>query len=449
MSSKRLEQIKSARSLNDLLEVVSDIAYEFKNSSVIVQRIIKSLSASTSSTIQRRAGKSAPSVTMDRRPPRDETNKTKLATPVARKAGVKADSEFVQDELVMDMRDENITKPTNAVTDDRYIPPKVADLQKHIAVIHKMYDNAVALDAVEAMLKQTFAGNKKAAAALANIAALKEDHDNTLDDAFEALNVVAEKHLPPKLSSFIDKIEGHLVKIVPGGSYNNMQRQTYVVPDPEDNSLMHFCEYRSFQHFKDKSGVVYPLYHFIVTGVINEQGMMTMHVNCFPDFKRPGKYPLGQEVKTVEAAVKRIDLLLTHNNFAVNHLKQPLPFDTDRAKSMGLTTVPGVVAALVKNDDLFITHNPDMTEAAKLKMVKTILGLLSAVIGINKQGKFANHQLFTYKPIVSKNMYKFSLVPNADKNDLHFSLQQFEEAAAVLGLKTDKQKAAFRFALQN
>lgn len=433
-SSKRLDQIKSARSLNDLLEVVSDIAYEYKNSAAVVKRVVAGLNTSTSAIQRRPSAKSAPAKAAPKKP--------------ARAAQV-VDTQFDDDEgnITMDMRDQG-KAPHSGAKLSNYVPPKGSELQKHVAVINRLHDNARELSSVEAMLKQSFAGNKNLAATLKQVAALKADVIQTVGDAFEALNAIAEKHLPDALSKFIDKVEEHLVKTVPGKSYKDMERQTYVVPDPENKNGLHFCEYRTLTNFKDKSGATYDMYTFVVTGVVDPQGQIKFHVNCFPDFKRPGRYPLGAEVRDANAANKRIDMLLSHNGFVINHAKQPLPFDADRAGNIGLNTIKGVTDVAVKDDDLLVSYIPTISASAKEKMITDILARLSLVVGLNRAGKISNSKVFTRVDDTRKHVLKFSLSPNVDKNEMHFSLQQLDELASALNL-TDKQKTAFRFALQN
>jgi len=461
MPSKRTDQIKAARSLNDLAEIVSDIAYEFKNSHAIVKRIIGSLS-STSAAPKKVAPKVAP----------------KPAAAPARRAQKDED----EDNMVLDSRADltSETPDTGGVKDSGYVAPKASDLMTHVSTISRMYDEVRDLNSIEALVKQSYEGSKGKPPLLDKIRALKNEVNNTLGDAFEALADVSEKHVPKRLTHFVDKLTEHLIKTVKAmvkvadkdrSAYSKLDHQSYVVPDPDSKNVMHFCEYISFENFRDESGAVYDQYFFVVTGVITEDGVMKFFLNSFPDFKRPGRYPLGAEVKTVEAASKRVNMLLAHNNFATHQRKQPLPFGEDRAKAM-MGRIPGVVNTVVKDDDMVVSYNPKLSAADKMKMATAIRARLFAVVGLPKPtgrvyltptgntrrnkagdpekvyGKADNSKVFVCEDDVGNSTLSFSLVPNADKSELHFSLQQMEEAAHALGLK-DKQKTAFRFALQS
>jgi hypothetical protein len=384
--SKRLDKIKAARSINEILEVVSDIAYEFKNSSAVVSRIVSSLSAS----------------------------------------------------LVMDVRD---TKPSKQV-DTEFKAPKLADLKKHVDVVHKMYDNVLELDAAEAMIKQSFAGNKKLPAALAAIKDLKRDIDDSINDAFDALGAIAAKHVPTKLSKLVDSLTSHIIDVLPTKTYKNVFRQLYVIPDPTSSGIFHFCDYIGIEGLKNDQGFTYDQYYVVVTGVVQKNGVMTFHVNGLPDFKAPGRYPLGKEVLDIAAAKKHVNLLLDHNNFVTDFEKKPMPIDTERAAGAGFTNIKGVDSVKVVDDELLVILKPDATERQIKSLELDVRARLNSVVGARK-----NDTVFQSKLVRngSRRALKFILVPNVGRK-MDVSLQKLDEVSELMNL-TDKQKAALRFAL--
>lgn len=391
MASKRLEQIKKARSLNDVMSVIDDIAFELKNSQAIVGRLIGSLSA----------------------------------------------------EISFDTRN---TRPRTKVADTKFVAPKAAELQKHIDVVNKLYANVLELDAAEAMVKQAFAGNKKQPAALKAIAELKASVDGSINDAFDALQEIANKHLPSNMTKFVDDLTSYIIDSLDAKTYKDIFRQVYVTYDPEDKTLLHFSQYIGVEALKTVTGFTFDQYYIVVTGVIDKEGRMTYYVNSFPDFKVPGKYPLGKETPTVDSAKKRVSLLLSHNDFAVTGDKLPMPIDDDRAKNSGLTSIKGVEKATVLNDELIVTLAPTVTsETTAQKILLDIMARLNAIAGTARSSK-----IFTYKlsKVKGKRTIKFILVPNVDKSTKHLNLDKLDEAAHLLNL-TDTQKKAMRFALQS
>lgn len=389
MASKRLEKIKKARSLNDVLDVIQEISFEFKNSQAVVGRLIGSLSA----------------------------------------------------EISFDARGK---RPRAKVIDEKFVAPKAAELQKHTAVIEKLYQNVVELDAAEAMVKQAFAGNKKMPAALKAIRELKADVDNSINDAFDALQEIANKHLPSTMTKFVDGVTSYLLDALDTKTYKDIFRQVYVTFDPEDKDLLHFAEYIGLEGLKTSSGYAFDQYYVVVTGVINKQGVITYYVNSFPDFKVPGKYPLGKEVGTPEAAIKQVSLLLAHNDFAVTNDKLPMPIDDSQAKNTGLTTIKGIQKVSVVDDELIISLDASVTtDKAVNKIVMDVMARLNMILNSR-----ASKNIFTYKvsTVKGKKTIKFILVPNTDKSTKNMNLEKLEEVSELLNL-SDQQKKALRFAL--
>lgn len=395
MQNKRLEKIKSARSLNDILSVISDIEFEFRNSKVVVDKLVASLST----------------------------------------------------EIQIDHRDGS-RKTRKVVKDEKFVAPNVKTLQKHVGVLTKLYDNTLELDAAEAMIKQAYAGNKKQPAALAAVKALRIDVENSIDDAFAALSEIGTKHLPTEMQTLVDKITANIVKTVSPDSYKDIKRLVYVVPDPAEANMFQFCEYIGLEELQNSEGFKYDMYYIVVTGVINNEGEATYYVNSLPDFKIPGKYPKGAAVENVREAEKRVALLLAHNNFILALDKLPLPLDTQRAKNTGITNIKGVVSATVKNDELTVLLDPSITtHAAVQKIVLELLARLNGVVGARKGSK-----AFIYKEgtIKGAKAIRFALVPDVEnvKAARPINVARLNEVAEILSLN-DKQRDALRFALQS
>lgn len=389
MSSKRLEQIQKARSLNDVLTVLSDIEFELKNSQAVVGKLISSFSA----------------------------------------------------EISFD------TRSKRPRTVEKFVAPKVAELKKHTDVINKLYNNVVELDAAEAMVKQAFAGNKKQPAALNAIAALKSEVDNSLNDAFDALQEIANKHLPKAMTRFVDDITAHLLNVLNPKSFKDITHQVFVTFDEENKALLHFSQYIGVESLKTTSGFTFDQYYFVVTGVMDTKtSSITYYLNSFPDFKVPGKYPLGREVSTLKDAQSRVDLLLAHNDFLVISDKLALPFDGSRVKNSGLHTIKGVEKTEVLNDEVVVyVADTVRTDSMTQNIILEVMARLNSIVGAG-----SSKTLFTYKSTTSKGrrVIKFILTPRVGKIDKHVNLEKLEEAAVILNL-TPTQKKALRFALQH
>lgn len=393
--TQRLERIKNARSLNDILTIVDEIAYEFKNSAAIVNKLIASLASGTGGMIK-----------FDNR------------------------------------RGENEVPQAG---DAKYVVPPLRELKAHIDVLDRFYDNMVELDAAEALVKQAFAGQKKQPEALRAIKELRLEVDEKLNDAYQSLNELTRKHIPKGVERQFEALKGYLITVLPVNSYDDMTAMYYVVPDKTDKSIMQFCCYLGLDGLKNREGYRYDLYYFVLTGVVQNTGALEFYLNSLPNFILPGRFPLGKQIRDTNAMKQHVDMLLSHNDFVATHEKLPLPFDQERANKAGFTTLKHVESVHVADDTFTVVFTPDISTRAKAKpVVLNIMARLNSILGENKTAKIFQPE---YIKRGGKPAVKFILTPNLDRR-AGFSLQKLEEVSELFNL-TENQQAALRFALQN
>jgi hypothetical protein len=388
MPSKRIEKIKNARSINDVLDVVKEIAYEFKNSSAIVKKLVVSLS----------------------------------------------------NELVFDYRERKPAKGSKI----EFIAPPVAELKKHVDVIDKLYDNLIELNAAEAKIKQAFAGNKKLPEALRALKELKQNVTDSVEDAFSALSGIADKHVPTRLNSLADVLTSHVIEVISSSNYKNIFPQLYVAPDVKEKNLFHFCYYIGIENLKDQSGYIYEVYYIVITAVITTQGVMKLYVNGLPDFAAPGKYPLGAEVDTNPNAKKRVDFLLSHNHFVTEHERLALPVTNERAQTSGIKNIRGVTGVDVVEDEFIVYVDNTITTANVQKVITEVMANLNTLVSARKRDTVFKYATVKRK---GKKAIVFILTPGIAKKQ-NMSQTQLTEVSELLGL-SDKQVKALKFALQN
>lgn len=401
MSSERLEKLKKARSLNDVMDVLSGIGADVKANKAIVSRLIESTSA--------------------------------------------ADDEIVFDRRETDRNPAARVAPKELV---KFTKPKAAELQKHTKVISDLHDNYTELEAAEALIKQAFAGNKKQPAALKAVRDLMAEVENSLNDAFDAVGEIAEKHQPAKVTSVVDALVERLISALPANTYEDILKETYVVPSAADPKSLQFCNYISVLKLKNSQGFVFDQYYFVLTATLGPDGALTYNFNSFPNFKVPGKYPLGKEVPTKDGINRRLDFMLAHNNFVTEHGKLPFPADDDRVKHSGMTTIKGVKSAAVKDDNLTVTLEPTVKSKAAIdEVIKSVMARLSSLFRKNVKN---THFAYKVGRSGSSATLKFSLMPTGENKDAdaHVDMNRLQEFSDALGL-TDSQKKALRFALQN
>jgi hypothetical protein len=394
-SAKRIEQLTSARSLNDVLEVVRSIGYEFHNSRAITNRLISKMCTSAEITFDHTGG----------------------------------------------------TGHKKGVVDKGFKVPDMAQVAKHADVLNKMHDNVIELDHAQALIRQSFVGNKKLPAALKAIQELKADVEAKVSDALGALQDIAEKHIPREMDSLKDRIVGHLTKTLDPKAYEQLGTETYVAPTDEANALLEISVYVSINKLRTIEGYVYDEYYFVLTAVIDKDGEMVYWLNGLPSFKLPGQYPLGKVVGSAVEARNRVDMLLAHNDILVQMEKLELPINKQRARGL-IGTIPNVRTVDVKDGELVLTLTSKTTTAQTHELVKSVMAVLGAVVN-NR-----NKNIFQYREGRSDDgkskTVTFVLVPNVEKKDkaMTFNVAKLQDASEILGL-TSKQKDALRFALQH
>lgn len=392
----RIDKIKKARSLKELWSTITEIASEINSSKRVVNKLVQSLSAD----IDINHNGNQPRPTPSGRP------KIKV----------------------------------------EWKAPKITDIKENSEVANKLQDNIDDLTNAIALVKQSFTG-KKQAEAIKAMEALRNEAVDQLAKAYQVLSDTALRHMPTKARDMLDSVISEVIDLIPNKSYTGLSEDVYLVPNPEEKGSFLLCMYVSIRNIKNEAGFAYKEYHIVLTGVLSTSGEIEYFINAFPNFKSPGRYPLGKEVSSAKAAAQRIAILLAHHNFVLEHDRLPMPVDTKRVEHMGVTKIKGVVSAEVKNDELVVITAPGLGDRAKQNVIDSVLATLCAVIGYN-----TNKKIFTYKigKVRGQDAVKFVLVPNVDKADkgMHINVTKLDEVANMLDL-SDKQVAALRFALQH
>lgn len=395
MHSTRLEAITRSRSLNDIRDVLSAISCDVLSAARVVGRF-KSISA---------------------------------------------------EEIVMDSREEGKSQRAR-VKSTKFVPPKASELKKHSAILNKLHDNCKELEASLVFIKQAFSGNKKLPAVVASITDLLNSANESLAETFKVMGDLAEKHLPSAVQAMLDNITGYLsTTFLKNKLASDIGLETYVIVDPKDAKAFQFCCYLGLTDLKDSSGYTFKEYYFVLTSKVTADGEYTFALNCFPDFKIPGSYPLGKEISTTQDAQKRLDFLVGHNNFRIVHEQQTLHEHKAGATAKNIAQLASVDNVSVKNDEIAVRLKPTVkTKAGIDKALTDIMALLNMLVKKSRTSRFV------YRTIKSSDrvVFSFRLVGDDDKKDTPASINvsKLNEVSEALGL-TDAQVKALRFAFQH
>ncbi len=315
----------------------------------------------------------------------------------------------------------NISQPTvtpvNAVL-EKFRPPKLSNVTQHTDVINELHDRSLELDSIEALLIQGFAGSRGQPAALKAIRTLKKSVDSLLQNAFTSLAKVAESSLPKEVRALGDAVTEFLINNLDEKTYDNMTETAYVVRTSEN--LWHYTIYVGIEGLKNEQGYVFDDYNVVLSAMIDQHKKVHYYLTTLADFRLPGKFPLGKEIKNAGEIKTVLSIMLRHND-VINVLdKHPMPVSP--AKSKSFTKIPGVADATVEDDILILKLTKKNTPpTAVAEIVKQVIPMLKLLVG-NKSRKLD----IIWKPIAPGKVHS-----------LHFILASVLKGA-VTGISAEK-----------
>lgn len=401
----RMEKIRKARSLNDLMDVVQDIRGEATAGSKTTRNLFRA----TASII----------------------DESKIVV-------IRGDGDYTPGRVS--------TKGKQKISfgeklKDFAAPSKVT-VDKHVGVIEKLHGNARDLEAVEAMLRQQFSGIKNSKAALDAIVELKDSINESIYKAMESLNKMAEKHTPKQILALRDALEGHLIDTLPEDTYDNIGTLDFI--NTTENGETVFSSHIQIDNLKNSHGYMFDVYYIILTGVVNKAGAVAYFVNALPDEQVPGKYPLGKQISSGDELKHRVEFLLSHNDILTELERAPMHVAHDELSRRGFDKIVGLKGAKIANDALTVEFEKGLKPAVRTEAIKRIIALLNAAVSRKKTTEVA-HKAFTK---AGKEFVEFILYikPTGGKGTTHINLERFNEIAEIFDL-SDGQKTALRRSL--
>jgi hypothetical protein len=174
-----------------------------------------------------------------------------------------------------------------------------------------------------------------------------------------------------------------------------------------------------------------------LTGLVDRKGVIHYFLNALPDFKAPGKFNIGQEVRDDDEMFNRMSMLLAHNDVITELERKPMPLTTKSAKEKGFHSIDGVSEVHVVDDTLRVTVLK--SKQNKLDEFKVeVRNLLRAVIGRRSKSKVLPR---VAKDNKGNTVLVFSLVPDIpdtdEKKDYAINVSKLRDLQHVLGLPED------------
>jgi hypothetical protein len=420
-----MERIRKARSLNDVVSIVRDIA---KNV-VAQQKSVTKMGVSLS------AGKKIKDETLDI----DHTGKK----PVRVRVGSK--------------KKKGSAPLSSGAKLEGFKAPPAGQVKEHMEVVHQLHDNVKQLEAARALIEQAFSRSAKKDVALKGIDALIKDSTKIVNNAYDMMEEISKKHIPEELEEMNQSLFDFLLEAVPQDKYANIIQGTYVTLRETDSSVAPagkgpsklkmntdfvFSCYNVLENLEASDGYFFPKYVLVLTGVVDHRtkegkphSVLRYFLNALPDFREPGKYDLGAEVRDEADMMHRASLLLAHNSVVVPFERKPMPLTDSDVKTKGFHGIPNVARAYVDDDQLCVVVKKGKANTANIQKIQTeVMSLLTAVIRTPKKVKEAGPTgkggtvfksagrgsvILPARPVKEgdNTVLKFSLIPNIPETD--------------------------------
>lgn len=453
-NADRMEKLRKARSINDVVSVVRAVAKDIVSHKKTVGTMMKTSSAKGGRRVATAAGVEQPKSIRVGHTGIGEKIKVKSVP-----TGTKNQRREIKDAKVKFQR-----KPLSggiSLKDTKYVAPTIGTaekMQNKVDVIHDLHENLVELDAAREKIKQQFRGAKNLKVALAGIQALQSELEDTLADAYEMLETIAQKHIPEELEAMNEALQEFLLENIPETKYNEIRAEVYVTMksiDDEDqgqvkkgpkkikidvkNADFAFHCYTIIDGLKNSDGYEFEEYVIVLTGLVDRHGMMHYFLNAMPDFKSPGKFNIGQEVEDEHAMMERITLLLAHNDLVTEMERKPMPLTTKSAKEKGFHAIPGVQSVHVVDDTLRVTIERGKATPTNIETIKMeVRSLLNGVIGRRSKSKVLPRKVKDSKGLI---VLVFSLIPDIpdsqERRDYSINVSKLHDMQKALGLPDD------------
>lgn len=408
-NESRITKIRNSRSINDLIAVINDIVDDLKSSKKTLSNLMLSTSASKKYddgefTIDR-TGKNAPRV-------------VKVSLKPSSPSTVKIAGKKLKN----------------------FVVPSVSSMASHTKVLQDLYANAIELESIDAMIKQSFSTATNYSRTAGALKALRQEVDRLIDNALTVLNKLASKHIPSEMKALSEQLVEFVLDYVDPKTYSQTTQFLYVAPI---NGTIQFSFYVSLDDLKDKSGFIYSEYYIVLTGVIDKKGFITYFLNTLPDFKIPGKYDIGENITSEADMLKRIKLLFSVNDVIIEHEKLPIPANTGNLSNYKITSIPGIIKAEVI-DNKIVVKTKVTREATINKIIVQLIPLFNRLAGVSHTSK----SIFKYniRKMADGSVIQFILVPT-EKRDKKINSSKIKDLQKILDLD-DKSIERIKLALK-
>jgi hypothetical protein len=164
-------------------------------------------------------------------------------------------------------------------------------VNKHLDVLHELFDKVEQLDSILAMLVSGFGHMPKAQALISRLQALIAYTKNKVDKALSQLSLAVDRHQPEFFQRVCQALMGQINRLGGYSSCTPMSLLRVVVDHSTGKPKgTQFSTYLCFKDLVDATGYCHQRYHVVVSCVVDKFGRYSMNYALQPNILLPGRF---------------------------------------------------------------------------------------------------------------------------------------------------------------
>lgn len=485
-NAERMEKLRKARSLNDVISIVRTIAKDVMASKKAIKKMEAKAAADgyiKLSALAANKGKAGEGIRFGGGMFEDDMPKQRSKEEIERDLVEKGLIDGEERKAARNARKVNMPRPNplSSGIKVQFKKPSIdlaGKVVEKVDVLHDLHENMEELEAAKQKIIQQFSRMSAVKVAVRGIEALYAQVEKDYHHALDLLHSVSKKHLPKEFDAMNQVLIDYLVEQFPDDQHITREIYTTIKGVDDENESdgvvskkptkikvdlakvdFAFHCYITIHDLKNDAGWVFKEYCMILTGIVSRDseegfGKLRYFLTALPEFRTPGKFLIGQEVRSEEEMLQRAALLLAHNDLIVEMERKPMPLTNDDARKKGFHSIQDVDRVEIIDDTMRVIVAKGKDSRANVERIKgDVQALLHAVVNVGKKGGRAqvlqkeNQEIFEVdvgKSTTKKDprtVIEFSLIPTPpdtkERRDYSVNAGKLKEMQQILGLPDD------------
>lgn len=333
---------------------------------------------------------------------------------------------------------------------ENFEAPDLKHLQRDSKALDRLSQDIAELEVAEQVLMSgSLSDMSGRSAALKSIQALKKQAKEALDKQLAAMAKIAKKTKPKPHTGIVAACIKHLESILDKGSYSGIESKTFIYPTGADSSVIHYQTYIFINDFMNEEGHVYDSYAFVLTGILDmDTGELHHALTAVKDHMVPGSFAVGKTVENSSELKRRINTLLAVDSFRAHQDRKVLKHTTKHLKNSSLPESSSSIKSVgVRNDEVWVSLVPGLTDAEEKSALESIMGSLSTIFRSKLQG--SRNSIQRIRAISRRDgrpVYRFYITAQGKRDKAEINANKLRQIADVLEL-TPQQIASIKQSL--